>query len=832
MRRTALLVGWMLALLVTVRTQASEPPQRLELNKGDHVVILGNTLAERMLYFGHFETLLHSRFPEHNLVVRNLGWSADTLTLRMRSKDFQDHGHTLLDHKPNAVIACFGFNESFAGPAGLPQFEKDLEAFLGDLRQVRYPTSTSERGSEQLDKQQSRAVSARTGAARPGSVSIVLVSPIAHEDLGRRTLPDGSANNKNLELYTDAMRRVAEKNGVQFVDLFHPTRKLYEDTEDPLTINGVHLNDQGYEYLATILDAGLFDTLHPVLSTVVLGTYPGERMNRLHAAVQEKNEQFFYDYRAINGYYIYGGRKEPFGVVNFPAEFAKLRKMIANRDERIWKIARGEDVPETIDDSNTGEFALVETNFKEAIQITSPEEAMQHFKLPEGYEISLFASEKEFPDLENPVQIAFDAQGRLWVCTMPSYPMYLPGHTPDDKVLILEDTDGDGKADKQTIFARGLHVPTGIELGDGGAYVAQQPNLVFLKDTDGDDQADVKQLRLHGFDTADSHHSISAFEWGPGGALYFEEGTFHHSQIETPYGPVRCANAGTYRYEPRTEKLDVFASYGYANPWGVVFDNWGQTFIADASGGANYFATAFSGDVDFPHKHRAMQQFLVKQWRPTSGCELVSSRNFPDETQGDYLLNNVIGFHGVLRYRMREEGSGFAADPVEPLVQSSDRNFRPVDLQFGPDGALYLCDWFNPLIGHMQHSLRDPNRDKNHGRIWRVHYTGRPLVEPAKIDGRPVPELLDLLKQYEDRTRYRVRRELRDRDTDEVIAALDQWTAGLDSNDEHYQHHLLEALWVKQHHDVVDEPLLKRLLTSPDYRARAAATRVLCYWRD
>jgi hypothetical protein len=181
---------------------------------------------------------------------------------------------------------------------------------------------------------------------------------------------------------------------------------------------------------------------------------------------------------------------------------------------------------------------------------------------------------------------------------------------------------------------------------------------------------------------------------------------------------------------------------------------------------------------------------------------------------------------------MREDGSGFAADPVAPLLQSTDQNFRPVDLEFGPDGALYIVDWFNPLVGHMQHSLRDPNRDKTHGRIWRIVYKGRPLVTPAKIAGQPVPALLDLLKEYENRTRYRARIELRDRDTDEVMAALDKWIADLDPNDADYEHHLLEALWLHGQHYVVDIDLLKRMLCSPDYRARAAATRVLCYWRD
>ena len=770
----------------------------LSFNQDDRIVIIGNTLAERMQHFGQFETLLHSRFPAHELVVRNLGWSADELTLRPRSKDFDDHGHKLEDHKPNVIIACFGFNESFAGPEGLDKFRTDLETFIETTTNTKY-----------------------NGKTPP---QLVLLSPIAQEDLKRRGLTDGKANNKNINLYTEAMAEVAAKREVLFVDLFTPTAATMGDAEQPLTINGIHLNDEGYAQLAPILDQALFGPRPKAAD--------GIDLKKLRAEVNEKNLQFWYDHRAVNGFYIYGGRKEPFGVVNFPDEFKKLRKMIAARDRRVWSVAQGKDVPQKIDDSGAGELKKIPTNFEREIVITSPEDTLKTFTLPEGYVANLFASDEQFPELQNPVQFTFDARGRLWVCTMNSYPMYLPGTPVNDKILILEDTDNDGRADKRTVFAEGLHVPTGIELGDGGVYLAQQPNLMFLKDNNGDDVADERKIILHGFDSADSHHSISAFTWGPGGGLYFQEGIFHHTQVETPYGPRRCKNAAVYRYEPKTEKFDVFVSYGFSNPWGHTFDRWGQNFVADASGGANYYGTAFSGQVDYPHKHQKLKQFLTKQWRPTSGCEFVSSRNFPDDAQGNYLLNNCIGFHGVLQYRMKDAKSGFAADPVQPLLQSADTNFRPVDLEFGPDGALYVVDWFNPLIGHMQHSLRDPNRDKNHGRIWRIRYQNRPLVKPAKIAGEPIPALLDLLKTYEDRTRYRVRRELRERETAQAMAALDRWIEGLDQTDENYQHLLLEALWVHQHHDVVDEDLVKQLLSSPDPRVRAAATRVLCYWRD
>ncbi|NCY01814.1 MAG: hypothetical protein EBX36_02625, partial [Planctomycetia bacterium] len=797
---------------------AADGPAPLVLRPHDHVIMVGNTLAERMQYFGNFETLLHARFPRHELYVRDLGWSADELTIRLRSQGFRDHGSNLVDHAPDVVVAMFGFNESFAGQAGLAAFERDLTAF------VRNPYSIDRYTSPGGDWDRNATGNAADRGDKPVR-AVVLVSPLAHENLRRPSLPDGTENNARIALYTEAMRTVAAAEGATFVDLFTPSRAAMAASDKPWTINGIHLNEHGDREVARLLDAALFGP-RPAGATADLAA--------LQAAVNEKNLQFFYDHRGVNGCYIYGGRKNPYGTVNFPAEFKKLRAMTAVRDRRIWDVAQGKPVPAVIDDSGTGELPPVTTNVKaDALApATTPQESLALMEVQEGYEVGLFASEVEFPHLSNPVQMAFDARGRLWVATMPGYPQYLPGVPVNDKVLIYEDTDGDGRADRETVFADGLHLPTGLELADGGLYVAQEPNLVFLRDTDGDDRADVREIVLDGFDSADSHHAISTFVNDPGGGLLMMEGTFHQTAVETVRGPRRCSNAGIYRYDRKREQFDVLVSYGFANPWGQTFDRWGQYFVADASGGANYFGTAFSGDVDYPQKHGSLKQFLQKQWRPTAGCEFVSSRQFPDDAQGNYLLNNCIGFQGVLQYRMRDDGSGFAADPVDPLLKSNDRNFRPVDIEFAPDGTLFLVDWYNPLVGHMQHSLRDPHRDHGHGRIWRVKAKHRPLVVPTKIAGEPTDRVLDALKVYEDRTRSRARAELRARPAAEVIPATARWIAALDPRDPDHQHHLLEALWVHQSHDVVDEPLLDRLLGSPEPRARAAAARVLCFWRD
>src|SRR5690606_1663511 len=215
--------------------------------------------------------------------------------------------------------------------------------------------------------------------------------------------------------------------------------------------------------------------------------------------------------------------------------------------------------------------------------------------------------------------------------------------------------------------------------------------------------------------------------------------------------------------------------------------------------------------------------------RPTSGLEFVSSRHFPDDVQGDMLINNTIGFLGMKQHTMSEDGTGYTSHHRQDLMRSDDPNFRPVDMEFAPDGSLYVVDWHNVLIGHMQHNQRDPLRDHTHGRIYRITYPSRPLVRPATIAGADIATLLDNLKLPEYRTRYRTRRELRGRNADDVLKQLQPWLDNLDQNAPNYEHHLLEGLWVTWGLNRVDQPLLRKLLHADDHRVRAAAVRVLRY---
>lgn len=829
----ALLVGPLLP-----QAALSQSPV-LQLRPGDHLCLVGNGLGERMQVANYWETLLYKRFPDHELVVRNLCFPADEPLRRDRSLNFGDPDVHLAHSQADVVLYFFGTNEAFAGEAG-------LEKFTNDLRQV-------------VEHTQAQNYSGR------GNARVVIISPIAHEDLGDPNINSGEWHNAQLRLYTEAMREVARTTGAGFVDLFTPTERLFRESAEKLTINGLHLTDAGYRALAPILDEALFGNR----ST----TPPSEK---LRAAIADKNFHWFHRYRAVNGYSIYGTRGEAGSDGTYrnrevmEREREILDQMCANRDRRIWEIAQGREPAEPIDDSNTFPFITPKSNVggeddpnRKAGKLGSLEyipaaEQQKYFRLAPGYEIQLVASEEQFPELANPVALNFDNRGRLWVATMPSYPQWKPKTPMNDKLLILEDDDGDGRMDRCKVFADGLHQPTGFELGYGGVYVAQQPDLLRLEDTDGDDRADRQVRQLIGFDSADSHHGLAAFEWGPDGALYFQEGTFKQSQVETPYGPVRLGDAGVWRYEPRTERFDVFVSLTFANPWGHIFDRWGQSFIADASPGFNYWSTPISGYIPHPDKHpggcrdnyldwggprsdKLYPVFIPMRIRPSSGCEFVSSRHFPPEAQGNFLLNNVIGDLGILQHKVREDGTGFTGEEIEPLLLCDHGNFRPVDLQFGPDGALYIVDWHNALIGHLQHNLRDPNRDHSHGRIWRVIYRDRPLLTPPKIEGATVEELLELLGEPEDRTRYRVRRELAARPTPEVVAALDRWVAQLEQrpveppSDDYLassrEQLLLEALWQYQTHNVLRTELLTKLLKSPDHRARAAATRVACAMR-
>jgi putative heme-binding domain-containing protein len=800
------------------------PPSTLPLEfiDAERIALVGNSTAERMNLFGHFETLLHERFPDKKLVVRNFARPADELAVRQRPSDYTRLDDPLAAFGADTYLLFFGFNESFAGPEGIGKFKADYGKFLDELA-AKYPRDDTK--------------------APP---RVVLVSPIAVEP-AEAPLPDAAARNAILAEYREAVRDVAAARDVAFAEIFAATQAAFTAAgKSPLsfTVNGCHVNEAGDRIVGEALDRALF------------GPPPAKRLSpetreQLRAAVNDKSWVHLQDYRMVNGWYVYGGRRT-WDTETFPREYVKLRGMAAVRDTYVHDIAAGRPVPPVPDDSGTGELFEPATRFGEPRQaysenpeggptILDPEKFIETCTVPPGYEIRLFADEKSFPEIANPVQLAFDSRGRLWMSTMPSYPQWRPGDPrPADKLVILEDTDGDGKADRSTVFYDRLHCPTGFQFFAGGVLVMDQPRMLWLADTDGDDKADVVVHLLDGFATEDTHHTAGAFEMSPGGLLHMLEGVAMSTTLETPWGPFRnFGTPGCYVLDPRSLEIRHFKTPGYGNPWCYVFNEWGQGICGDGTTAVQHWDTPLSG-AQYGGRKGLNPVFDTEGMRPVVGSEYLRTRQFPADVQDQFLYACVINTNGMPRWTISADGAGYKGervrhDPADKktpfdLLKSTDKHFRPVDPQIGPDGALWFGDWANPLIGHMQYSQRDPNRDKQHGRIYRLVYTDKPLVAAETQAGKTIPEVLTQLQSPEWRTRYRARADLQARQPAEVLPAATAWLAEVKAGSlpqEVKDRLATEVLWLQQSFHALDGSLLRDMLAAATPEARAATTRVV-----
>ncbi|MCH8246054.1 MAG: hypothetical protein IH951_06570 [Bacteroidetes bacterium] len=791
----------LLAFLLATMAACKTVP--LQFQEGDHIVIIGNALADRMQHHGWLEAYIQAELPKLHLVFRNHGFTGDRIDHRPRSEGFPTVDAYLAISKADVIFTMFGYNESYDGEPA--RFRTALTEWIDSTRAQNY--------------------------SGKGAPQIVLFSPIAHEDLHDPNLPDGRENNARLAAYTEAMKAVAEEKNVQYVDLFGPSQKLYGEAESPLTINGVHLNSDGNRQIAEVIVESL------------LGRLPAADMatvEQVRAAVLDKNWHWFNRYRATDGNDVWGSRSIlsfTDGQTNFEVlqrELVQLDYMTANRDAIIWAAAAGKSVQ--VDDSNVPGPVKVVTNLDEqqlqegvsktgTLEFLNGEEAIEKMSLDEGMRANLFASEEMFPELVNPVQLGVDTRGRLWVATWATYPKWEPTQEMNDRLLILPDENRDGVADEAITFAY-VHNPTGFEFWNGGVIVASVPDLLFLKDTDGDDVADVR-IRIAGaFGSADTHHSANNFVYGPDGFLYYQRGIFNVSNVETPWSTnQQSGTSGMYRFNPRTYEFSFHAENS-PNPHGISFDYWGYHYATDATGGAA-FQVKPNRDGTF-----SMRSLLEHTVRPVPSSGILSSAHFPAKYEGNFLILNVIAFLGIKQYTLSFDlATGDAhGTETDDLLVSADPNFRPTDFEIGDDGGLYVADWANAIIGHMQHNIRDPGRDHAHGRIYRIIMPGRPLSEHVPIDGQPLPDLLTALEHPINGIRQRARVELSERNTAEVIAATETWLEQFDPTSEADAHHMMEALWVHQQHNVVNRDLLDLVLNSPVAHARIAARTVERLW--
>ena len=475
--------------------------------------------------------------------------------------------------------------------------------------------------------------------------------------------------------------------------------------------------------------------------------------------------------------------------------------------------------------------ALAQRGLKD-IPSPDPVAELAAMQVADGYEVNLFAAD---PLITKPLQMNFDPQGRLWVSSSSVYPQIKPGEVANDTVTILEDRDGDGRADAHTVFADGLLMPTAVQPGDGGVYVANSTEFLHLSDTDGDGKADSRRVVLSGFGAEDTHHIIHTFRYGPDARLYFNQSIYIHSHVETPRGVRRLNAGGIWRFAPESLALDVFAR-GWVNTWGHAFDRWGRSLVTDGAGGEGIYY----GVPGAAYQTAAGTPRILKGMNPGSpkycGLEIIDGRHLPDDAQGQ-LVTNDFRANRVCRFRLTDQGSGFASEKLPDLIHSQRVTFRPIDVKMGPDGAIYIADWYNPIIQHGEVDFRDERRDRTHGRIWRVTAKGRPALPRIDFTKLSTPELLGQLKSPESYARDMAKRVLFARGSEAVVPELSKWIQSLDSLDPDFERLRLEALRLRQgldrgsQHDI-DAGLLKAVLASPDARARAAAARIVCDWAD
>ncbi|MSU34064.1 MAG: dehydrogenase [Pedosphaera sp.] len=374
----------------------------------------------------------------------------------------------------------------------------------------------------------------------------------------------------------------------------------------------------------------------------------------------------------------------------------------------------------------------------------SPDDAQRKFTVPDGYQMRLFASE---PEVVNPVAMSWDDRGRLWVLELYEYPLGTkPGVKGRDRIKILEDIDGDGRVDTVKVFADGFSLATGLLVGNGGVYVGEAPNLWFLEDTNGDDIADKKTAVLTGFGLEDRHELLNGFTWGPDGRMYMTHGVFTRSSVMDPDEKLADARptvltAGVARFEPASRRFEVFAE-GTSNPWGVDFDAKGNAFVSACVidhlfhliPGGIYARQA--GQPPFPYAYELLPSIVDHKHHMAAyaGVCVYEGDQFPADVRGAVLMGNIHD-NAIHWDRLTPNGSTFKASFVRDLVRANDGWFMPVSTQVGPDGAVWIMDWYDRYPCY-QNANADPDGvDRERGRIWRLVHVG---ANPGKnVPSRP-----------------------------------------------------------------------------------------------
>ena len=702
-------------LLLIFLTGALSAAPSFEFRDVENVVLLGDGFIEREQYAGWIELAATTQFPDRNVTFRNLGWSADLPDGKSRN------GLSLL--QAGREPADEGWN----------QLLKQLSETKPDVIILGYGTAASLPGGSPPDEFRA---------------SLTRLLDEAPKATGKQTrflilgIPP-SANNGRPVIEVILSETATQRN-IPFVSM--------EDlAKDPsLFQNPIHLTPDGYKAAARIIEKALGWEPKP--------WDKGGQSEILRQHILRKNDWFFHRSRPANMAYIFGFRKREQG--RNAGEIPLFDALIAEEDAAIAKMR----------DLSSGNIVpLKESRTESKFAAKTPQEHPK-FTVTEGFEVTLWA---ENPLFHKPTQINFDPQGRLWVTSCLSYPQIEVGQTPDDKVIILEDTDNDGKADKSTSFADGILMPTGLLPADGGVYVAQSTDLLHFRDTDGDGKADVKTRVLSGFGTEDTHHNLHTLRRAPDGRIWMNQSIYTRSDVETPHGLFRLKSGGIYRFDPRKVSLQ-HGYYGLWNSWGHQFDKYGQSFLTDGAGGTgiNWGMPGATYEA-FAGASKALGGVSPGRYPKFCGLEIIESAHFPADWQGN-LITCDFRAHRIVRFSITDEGAGYVTQQLGDLLRTDSVNFRPIDVKLGPDGALYIADWANPIINHGEVDFRDPRRDREHGRIWRVTKKDSPLLTKRDFTKLPGAELIAALGSANRYDRDQAAAVLYESDSPGLQAALEE----------------------------------------------------------
>ncbi|QDV88758.1 PVC-type heme-binding CxxCH protein [Stieleria magnilauensis] len=768
------------AAITLADSPAAAADDPLQLRDGDRVVLIGDGLIEQEQYFGWVEVMLTTAFPDADVTYRNLGWNGDT----------------------PAGDSRFGLSLLQAGREpdgeGWRQLQKQLEMTRPTVAVLGYGMANAlETWTQETDYARVQSIIKFTEDLQRLADTIRQINPDCRFVFLSPISPVGPSvlTAEMAAVYTKLIEQVSAKNGGHFVDLTGVADKPSQ-RKDP-----VHLNGDGYKALADAIGASL---------GIDRGVWKDSPQTEpLRSVILEKNRLWFHRSRPANMAYVFGFRKHEQG--QNAVEIPQFDPLIEQEEAKIASLrqlkASGVEEPAPRLESKYAEFTPQPT---------------PDFVVAEGLEVSLWA---ENPMLNKPIHMNFDPQGRLWVASSEAYPMIEVGQAMPDKILVLEDSDHDGKADKSTVFADGLLIPTGVAPGDGGVYVAQSTDLLFLEDTDGDGKADRRERVLSGFGTEDTHHNLHTLLFGPDGRLYMNQSVYTRTDAETPYGVVRLKAGGGFRFDTQNRRMDVFFR-GLWNPWGHQFDPRGNSFMTDGAGFAG-IAYVFPGATFNPTPGARRQLDLISPGNYPKFCggEIVQGESFPEDWQGSFVTCDFRA-NRVTRFSLSETDAGFVTTQQADLIRTSASTFRPIDIKQGPDGALYIADWSNPIINHGEVDFRDPRRDRWHGRIWRVTAKGRPLRQPVDLTGQSIESLITNLYSGDRYLADQSRRVLIERG-DDTAAKLDRvWSSAKTSEDR------LAAVRLSASVGKPDVAWLQTVLGDSAGSVRAAATRILADWSD